>query len=54
MCYLLGPDLRDEGDNHVVELAFAGRVNDSDEQFRRFEFLYIQVFNTKNLLKELA
>jgi uncharacterized protein len=58
--YLWRPNLRDEGDNHILELAVAGRAamivtnNVADFAGSDLRFPEIRVLNPKNLLKELA
>jgi predicted nucleic acid-binding protein len=58
--YLWRPNLRDEGDNHILELAIAGGasmiVTNNVAGFRGSElrFVDIRVLIPKTLLKELA
>ena len=58
--YLWRPNLRDEGDNHVLELAVAGGAsmivtkNTADFEGANLRFPDIRVLGPKDLLKELA
>ena len=58
--YLWRPNLRDEGDNHIVELAVAGGAsmivtnNLADFAGSDLRFPQIRVLGPKNLMKELA
>jgi putative PIN family toxin of toxin-antitoxin system len=58
--YLWRPNLRDEGDNHLVELAFAGDAqaiitnNLADFRLSDLRFPNIRVLSPKEFLKELA
>lgn len=58
--YLWRPNLRDEGDNHVLELAVAGGAsmivtnNVADFAGQDLQFPDIRVISPKDLLKELA
>jgi uncharacterized protein len=57
--YLWRPNLRDEGDNHIVELAVAGAaamiVTNNIADFRRAELRFpeIKILTPPNALKEL-
>jgi predicted nucleic acid-binding protein len=58
--YLWRPNLRDEGDNHLVELAVAGAAqvivtnNVADFQTSELRFPGIRVLRPGDLLKELS
>ena len=58
--YLWRPNLRDEGDNHLVELAVAGRAsmivtnNVADFAGSELRFPEIRVLSPKNLLEVLG
>jgi putative PIN family toxin of toxin-antitoxin system len=58
--YLWRPNLRDEGDNHILELAVAGGAsmivtnNVADFRGSELRFADIRVLSPKTLLKELA
>lgn len=58
--YLWRPNLRDEGDNHILELAIAGGAsmivtnNVADFRGSDLQFVDIRVLSPKTLLKELA
>ena len=57
--YLWRPNLRDEGDNHIVELAVAGGasaiVTNNVADFRGAELRFpdVQILTPKTLLKDL-
>jgi len=58
--YLWRPNLRDEGDNHILELAVAGGAsiivtnNVADFRGSELRFADIRILSPKILLKELA
>lgn len=58
-CYLWRPNLRDEGDNHVVELAVAGGAstiitnNVADFRDSDLRFPDIRILTPRDLMKEL-
>jgi putative PIN family toxin of toxin-antitoxin system len=58
--YLWRPNLRDEGDNHILELAVAGGAsvivtnNVADYRGSELRFADIRILSPKILLKELA
>jgi predicted nucleic acid-binding protein len=58
--YLWRPNLRDEGDNHILELAVAGGAsmvvtkNRADFEGANLRFPDVRVLSPRDLLKELA